>query len=176
MKAFAHSVLVLSLGMLLTAGLTGCRGGSDSDINNDPGSASTASGHEPSTHIEELPGFDQDTLFEPARGLQTIYFAFDSYELQATARGILGDNAEKIRRVPGVIIQIEGHCDERGTQEYNLALGERRALAARSYLIKLGVSGDRIITISYGEEDPADPGHSEAAWSQNRRCKFNRAL
>jgi len=74
------------------------------------------------------------------------------------------------------LIQIEGHCDERGTQEYNLALGEKRALAVREYLMSMGVSGDRMVTISYGEEDPQDTAHTEAAWSKNRRSEFNQAL
>ena len=73
------------------------------------------------------------------------------------------------------MIQIEGHCDERGTQEYNLALGERRALAVRGHLMKLGISGERLLTISYGEESPASAGHSEEAWQQNRRSEFNKA-
>jgi peptidoglycan-associated lipoprotein len=70
------------------------------------------------------------------------------------------------------VIQIEGHCDERGSNEYNLALGERRAVSAKLYLIRLGVKGDRLSTISYGEEMPADPGHTEEAWAKNRRCHF----
>jgi len=89
----------------------------------------------------------------------------------ATLRG----NADKIKQVPGVIIQLAGHCDERGTQEYNLALGERRALAVREHLIQLGISGNRLITISYGEESPAVMGSGESAWAKNRRCEFNRA-
>jgi peptidoglycan-associated lipoprotein len=78
--------------------------------------------------------------------------------------------------VPSVIVQVEGHCDERGTQEYNLALGEKRALATREHLIKLGIPADRIITISYGEEMPAIQGGGESAWAQNRRCEFNKAM
>ncbi len=105
-----------------------------------------------------------------------IYFDYNSYSLRPDAMASLKNNAEKIRSVPGVIIQIEGHCDERGTQEYNLALGEKRALATREYLMNMGVSGDRMVTISYGEEDPADGGHSESAWRKNRRSEFNKAL
>ncbi len=74
-----------------------------------------------------------------------------------------------------MIIQIAGHCDERGTEEYNIALGERRALSVREHLIQLGVSGDRMITISFGEEMPAVEGNTEAAYKFNRRCEFNRA-
>jgi peptidoglycan-associated lipoprotein len=87
----------------------------------------------------------------------------------------LRDNADKIKQVPGVMIQIEGHCDERGTQEYNLALGEKRALAVRDHLIQLGISPSRLVTISYGEESPEVEGHDESAWKFNRRCEFNKA-
>jgi peptidoglycan-associated lipoprotein len=126
---------------------------------------------------EGLPDVEQERLlWSKATGLQVVYFAFDSSSLSPEALTTLKGNADKIQQVPGVMIQIEGHCDERGTQEYNLALGERRALATRSYLIDLGVSGDRLLTISYGEEMPAVQGATEDAYSQNRRCEFNKAM
>lgn len=118
----------------------------------------------------------EDLIFDKDRGLKPVYFDFDSYAIRPDAMATLKQNAELIKQAPNVIIQIEGHCDERGTQEYNMALGERRALATRAYLITLGVSGDRMTTISYGEESPADPGHGEAAWAKNRRCEFSRAV
>lgn len=122
------------------------------------------------------PNVDLEGLDFVNAGVKPIYFDYDSYALRPDALATLKTNAEVFKStLQNAYIQIEGHCDERGTQEYNLALGEKRALAARDYLIKLGVSGDRIITISYGEEDPADPGHTEAAWALNRRCEFNRA-
>ena len=106
--------------------------------------------------------------------LGTVYFDFDSAVLRSDAIAILDKHAAVIRSRGGSgLIQIAGHCDERGTQEYNLALGERRALAVREYLMKLGVPGDRMVTISFGEEDPADAGHDESAWAQNRRGMFN---
>ncbi len=114
-------------------------------------------------------------IFDAAVGLQTVYFDYNSFDLRPDALSTLRDNADKIKQVPGVIIQVEGHCDERGTQEYNFALAEKRALAVRAHLANLGVSGDRIITISYGEEDPVDMGHNERAWAMNRRSEFNRA-
>jgi peptidoglycan-associated lipoprotein len=117
----------------------------------------------------------EELIFDTAAGLQTVYFDYNSFDLRPDALSTLRDNADKIKQVPGVIIQVEGHCDERGTQEYNFALAEKRALAVRSHLMNLGVSGDRIITISYGEEDPVDMGHTESAWSKNRRSEFNRA-
>jgi len=106
--------------------------------------------------------------------LHPVHFDYDSHALKPSALATLKDNAEKIKKTPGAIVLIEGHCDERGTQEYNITLGDRRALAVREYLIKLGVSGDRLITVSYGEEDPVDPGHNESAWAKNRRCEFSR--
>jgi peptidoglycan-associated lipoprotein len=113
------------------------------------------------------------TLFnEAAKELQTIYFAFDSSALTPESRVKLETAATWMKQNPRVRVQIEGNCDERGTSEYNLALGERRALAARRYLISLGVDTDRIYTISYGEEKPAVQGHDEAAWKWNRRDDF----
>lgn len=102
--------------------------------------------------------------------LKDIHFEFDQYDLTEEARKILNEDAKVIVAHPTLTIQIEGHCDERGSIEYNLALGERRAMSARLYLIKLGVQGNRLSTISYGKEMPLDPGHNEEAWTKNRRC------
>ena len=104
--------------------------------------------------------------------LSTVYFPFDSFSLSGEARSVLKTNDDWLKGNPNVSIQIEGHCDERGTTEYNLALGERRANAARDYLLKLGVPRNRLSVISYGEERPSDPGHDESAWGRNRRAEF----
>lgn len=101
-----------------------------------------------------------------------IHFAFDSYELSHEAKEILKKKAEILLKYPNIKIVIEGHCDERGTDEYNLALGERRAKAAYDYLILLGVEADRLSIVSYGEEKPLDSGHNEEAWAKNRRDEF----
>ncbi|MFZ7111238.1 MAG: peptidoglycan-associated lipoprotein Pal [Desulfatiglandales bacterium] len=101
-----------------------------------------------------------------------IYFDFDKSELRPEARAILEKKAAWLNDNPEFSVRIEGHCDERGTNEYNLALGERRANAAMKYLNALGVAGDRMITVSYGEERPAVPGSNEAAWAKNRRDEF----
>ncbi len=106
------------------------------------------------------------------RLLKTIYFDFDRAEIRPDQRATLQANAAWLRDHPDVKILIEGHCDERGTREYNLALGDRRAKAARDYLISLGVADERIETISYGEERPVAQGHDEEAWAQNRRAEF----
>ncbi len=104
--------------------------------------------------------------------LQPIYFDFDKYDLREGDREILNLNALVLKENPRVRIRIEGNCDERGTVEYNLALGERRASSARDYLINLGVDSDRISIISYGKEKPKYSGQNEGAWSKNRRDDF----
>lgn len=106
------------------------------------------------------------------KALKDAYYAFDSYELSPEARKTLQENADWIKANKGPVITIEGHCDERGTVEYNLALGERRAEAAKSYLVSLGVNADRLKTISYGKSLPVDQGHTEEAWAKNRRAHF----
>ena len=108
---------------------------------------------------------------EPA-GLERVFFAFDQFTLDEDAKRTLERNAEYLRRHPDVRVQIEGHCDERGSTEYNLALGERRAQAVKEYLVKLGISPGRMEVISYGEENPLDPGTGERAWARNRRAEF----
>jgi peptidoglycan-associated lipoprotein len=101
-----------------------------------------------------------------------IYFAFDKYDLLHYSQAVLKEKAAWLRGNETYGVWVEGHCDERGTSEYNLALGERRAHAAQEFLVALGISKDRIKTISYGEERPDDPGHNEKAWSKNRRDEF----
>jgi peptidoglycan-associated lipoprotein len=103
---------------------------------------------------------------------QDIYFDFDKYDLRTDARATLDRKASFLNQNSSVRVQIEGHCDERGTEEYNLALGERRANAAKQYLTTAGISAGRLSTISYGKERPLDPGHNEAAWAKNRRDHF----
>jgi len=103
---------------------------------------------------------------------QDIYFDFDKYDLRTDARTTLDRKASFFNQNSSVRVQVEGHCDERGTNEYNMALGERRANAAKQYLTTAGISAGRLSTISYGEERPLDPGHTEAAWARNRRAHF----
>ncbi len=99
-----------------------------------------------------------------------VFFDFDRYSLRPDAREILQRQAQWLQKYPSVTITVEGHCDERGTREYNLALGERRANAAKNYLVALGINPNRVKTISYGKERPAVTGSNEAAWAQNRRA------
>jgi peptidoglycan-associated lipoprotein len=102
--------------------------------------------------------------------LKPVLFAYDSDELDDPARQILNQDAQVLKQYGTWVVTVEGHSDERGTAEYNLALGERRALAAKNYLLSLGIAAERLRTVSYGKEFPFDPGHNEAAWSQNRRA------
>jgi peptidoglycan-associated lipoprotein len=104
--------------------------------------------------------------------LKPVFFDLDSSEVNAASQQVLQVNADVMRRNARWQITIEGHCDERGTAEYNLALGERRALAARTYLLSLGIPAERVRTVSYGKEFPFDQGHDESAWSKNRRAHF----
>ncbi len=108
-------------------------------------------------------------IFE-SKLLKDIHFDFDRYNIRPGDAEILNENAALLKKYPKVKVQIEGHCDERGTTEYNLALGERRANNTKKYLVSLGISAGRISTISYGKEKPLDPGHNEEAWAKNRRA------
>ena len=114
---------------------------------------------------------EQSSVVEAA--LQTVYFDFDKSDLRSDTRNALNKNAEFLLKAqPNAKVRIEGHCDERGSAEYNLALGERRATSALQYLITLGVKADRLSTVSYGKEKPAVQGHDDAAWAKNRRAEF----
>ncbi len=125
---------------------------------------------EKSLVAKKTPGIEGE-VFE-TKMLKRIHFDFDKYNIRPEDTEILQQNAAVMKRFPTVKIQIEGHCDERGTNEYNLALGERRASSAKKYLVSLGIEERRISTISYGEEKPLDPGHNEEAWTKNRRAEF----
>ena len=104
--------------------------------------------------------------------MEDINFEFDSSAILPEAQDVLSSKAEWLRDNPGVSVTIEGHCDERGTLEYNLALGDRRAESAKAFLFNLGIEGSRLNTISYGEERPVDPASNEDAWTKNRRAHF----
>jgi len=104
--------------------------------------------------------------------LSDIHFDYDRYNLTDEAADVMAANGEYLMNHPDVNVLIEGHCDERGTEEYNLALGEKRALTARDFLVRFGIDRSRISIISYGEERPLDPASNETAWSANRRAHF----
>lgn len=122
----------------------------------------------------EGPGGRSARGLEEARrlGMRTVYFDYDDSSLREDAKEDLRNNFEILREHPSVKVEIQGNCDERGSNEYNFALGERRAKAARDYLVRLGVSESRLSTVSFGEENPAVSGHGESAWAKNRRADF----
>ncbi len=125
---------------------------------------------DPNAFVETQPGDTLEVSAEEA--LKTVYFGYNAAELSSDARDVLASNAEWIKGHRDKVIIIEGHCDERGSTEYNLALGERRALVVRKYLGQLGVDLDKVEVVSYGEEQPADYGKSDVAFGRNRRAEF----
>jgi peptidoglycan-associated lipoprotein len=138
----------------------------------------------PTRVAEDLPVPAQPAVSDDAAGVRTlddlnrnsplkpVFFTVDSADLDEAGRDTTSANAEILKKNPRWVITIEGHCDERGTAEYNLALGERRALAVKTFLVSLGIPGDRVRTISYGKEFPFDPGKTEEAMAKNRRGHF----
>ena len=167
---FAKRLLVMMLAILVVAFAAGCGGKQAIE--------------EPTTEVETTPPPPPpveepvtEEVTEPSDVddnpvLNDVFFAFDKYNLTGESKGILEGNAAEMRRASNSRIIIEGHCDERGTKSYNLALGEKRANAARDYLVALGINQSRITVISYGKERPFDTGHNEAAWAKNRRAHF----
>jgi peptidoglycan-associated lipoprotein len=126
---------------------------------------------EPVASGDELSAKDIDTINRNSP-FQPVFFKYDQAEVDTTGQQALHTNADVMKKYATWVVTIEGHADERGTAEYNLALGERRALAARNYLVSLGVPAERLRTVSYGKEFPFEPGHDEGSWSKNRRAHF----
>lgn len=127
---------------------------------------------EPVQNVSQEP-LKEAAEVKPEMAFEKVYFDFDAYVLSQPARDMLSKNAELLKnKDASEKIQIQGNCDERGSDEYNLALGEKRAKAAYNYLVTLGIPAERLSVISYGKEKPADPGHDEAAWAKNRRDEF----
>jgi len=124
-----------------------------------------------SSDVEDKTGFEALTG-EPVAEMEQISFGFDQFTLTAEAHKVLAANVKYMKANPALNVLIEGHCDERGSDEYNLALGERRANAAKSYMVVLGIAPSRLRTISLGEEMPLEVAHNESAWAKNRRGEF----
>jgi peptidoglycan-associated lipoprotein len=155
---------VLSLLAALTL-LAACESAPETTANT--GGAATATPATTPTQAGPRPGSQQDLV---ANVGDRVFFDYDKFDVKAEARQTLQRQAEWLKRYPNVTVTVEGHTDERGTREYNLALGERRANSAKNALVALGVPANRITTISYGKERPAVVGSNEAAWAQNRRA------
>ena len=175
-----NALVVLGLITVLILGslVSGCS--KKPEVETDPNAAGSGTATEvvppppapePTEPVVKAPDY---AAMNPAEyGIGDVYFAFDEYELSTEAMGVLSRNA-RILREAGVTVLVSGHCDERGTVEYNLALGEKRAKAVKDYLVSLGVSAGNLRVTSYGESRPFAMGHSEDAWAQNRRAHFER--
>lgn len=170
-KLMRHIALALSLAMVATVA-TGCKHKKEPEVIDTGISTPAPSGGGMDDGMSRT-GLEV-TNWSKAPDLSTVFFDYDSDALRPDAMATLARNAETMKAKPAnTYFRVEGNCDERGTQEYNMALGERRALAVRSHLIGLGVASDHIITLSYGEENPAAMGSGESAYSQNRRAEFS---
>lgn len=165
MKTSSASVLLLSIGLLLTAG---CAKKKPADLPPAPIGSDPGGGIEGSADADVMERLRREFIAEA--GSDTVYFDTDSSLLDDRSRVLLSAQAAWLVRHPDLQVTIEGHCDERGTREYNLALGERRANAAKNFLAVRGVAVERMRTISWGKERPVAVGSSEAAWDQNRRA------
>jgi len=163
--------IALILTLILSLGLAGC-GSSSKKNSGAPGTsnANTDDQDMGSDGMELQINGDSDS--GKAGALQTVYFDFNSSNLDSSTRASLQANAEYLKNNSGVEVQIEGHCDERGGVQFNLALGEKRAMAVKQYLVSMGVNSSRVSTISFGKERPIAFGHDESSWSKNRRANF----
>ncbi len=173
-----HLLKVALVGLFLFSGLVGCSTTPPPDSMDMAGDQAKVAQSDMSQQAEAR-GVDDKSMqgeavpsHDAMAGMQRIYFDFDQFTLSDEARRILTENAKYLKTMDNVQVVIEGHCDERGSDEYNLALGESRALAAKSYLVSLGISPNRLSVISYGEEKPLVIASNEQAWAQNRRAEF----
>ncbi len=160
----------LALGLAAIALAAGCKG---KQTQSDQSIDTMATGQQ-STAIDSTPmkfdpmGSDSGKI----QGLVTVHFGYDKSNLDSSSKKDIAKNVEWMKANPAAKVQIEGHCDSRGTIEYNVALGERRANAVKAYMVSLGISNDRLSVISYGKEKPLEQGDTEAAWAKNRRANF----
>ena len=166
---FAKKILVVLLVIGLAALVGGCGG---KEAMEEPATDVEAPPEVKAPPEVESPVVKEEPQEISMSAINDVFFAFDKYSLTDESKRTLEAGAQELKRATVGNIIIEGHCDERGTKAYNLALGEKRARAAMDYLTALGVDGARITVVSYGKERPFDPGHDEAAWAKNRRAHF----
>ena len=179
-------LIMFGVSLVVAAGLAACSTADSSKANSVSSSNRAAQGaanqKQAASSMRQGQTQSQSSLDALRRGdstatasnsaLKEIYFDFDQYDLSSDARATLKKSGDWLRSNPSVRVEVEGHCDERGTSEYNLALGAKRAQAAKDYLVSLGVAAVRVSTISYGEEIPVCREHDESCWSRNRRDRF----
>jgi len=153
------------IALIAAASIAGC-----SSTPEDTNAGSTAGAD--TTSYESTTSADTSAQVDPALQGRVVYFDFDKYDIRYDSEAVLSAHAAYLSANPGARVRVEGHADERGTREYNMALGERRAKAAAAYLASKGASSSQIEVISYGEERPAALGHEESSWAQNRRAEL----
>lgn len=176
-RPFAAAALVAlaGLALLLMVGLGGCsKKQQQADISSSPDTASSEETVKvPDNDIPvSQPATEPSDVITGDMGLKPVFFDFDKFDVTAQGRETLNANGRILKDNPSMRLTIEGHCDERGTTQYNLALGEKRARAAMNYLVSLGIDAGRLDIVSYGKERPFSMGHDESAWAQNRRAHF----
>jgi peptidoglycan-associated lipoprotein len=172
---YRRGLFVFTLVLIFMISISACTKKKTADTASaDPEVEETTPPPAPETEVTEADAremdLEEDDMKMPV--LEDVFFAYDSSALSSEAKSTLEANARQLKDASGADVTIEGHCDERGTIAYNLALGERRAKAAKDFLVSMGVSAGRMSVISYGKERPFDPGHTEAAWAKNRRARF----
>ena len=172
MNKITHKIIWLPLiGMLIVSGCAATQVADEASVPQESAEVASAT---PQSNLEEKSAESVEPVDVPAVQVtfDRVYFAYDQSTLSEQARAALSNNAVIMQTTPDLRVSIEGHCDDRGSDEYNLALGERRARAVRNFLVSLGVSPERMETISYGEEMPVNPKKTETAWAMNRRAEF----
>ena len=165
-------IATLALAAFLAAALMGLGCASRKQVSTTTPEAPPPATTETETAPPPPPSTESTQQSEGQTSLQDAYFEYDDAGLRPDAKAALENNARFMEQNSGLSVVVEGHCDERGSVEYNLALGERRAKAAKEFLVAYGIAASRLTTISYGKERPFDPGHYEAAWAKNRRAHF----
>lgn len=162
------AVLVIALAV----GLTGCKKKMPKQAPPPPPKVEEVAPPPPPDTTGQAERERQAAMEADRNRIATVYFDYDRSEVRADQRTAVNTNADIFRKWTEWNVSIEGHCDERGTSEYNLALGERRATAAKQALVAAGIEATRVTTVSFGEERPVDPGHTESSWARNRRAEF----
>jgi peptidoglycan-associated lipoprotein len=168
-KIIINTILITLFGTLI---VTGCATTQTTDIVSDSNKELSPSIAQSDSPVEPIMDSQPAKTVQPPITLEQIRFAYDQATLSEQARNTLTANATILQLAPELKVSIEGHCDDRGSDEYNLSLGERRAQSVRTYLVSLGIAPQRLKTISYGEEKPLDTANNEMAWAKNRRAEF----
>jgi peptidoglycan-associated lipoprotein len=167
------TILLALTGILIISGCATTQVAEETPVAQQPADVASSTAQE---NLDEKPAEEMQPIDAPAVEVtfDQVYFAYDQSKLSEQARAALSNNAVILQTSPDLRVTIEGHCDDRGSDEYNLALGERRARAVRNFLVSLGIAPERMETISYGEEMPVNPNQNETAWAMNRRAEFKK--